>query len=127
MREELSAHLAGRFEEERGRLGDDVAAAERAIERLGEVSELTRSLQDSVPWLERVLCTPLPPRARRLGTGLRCGVATRRCRHYRGPDHDLDDGHDRRRRSRRVPGGRRRAGPIPWTGRSRWSGPPPPW
>jgi hypothetical protein len=61
MREELFAHLAGRFEEERGRLGDDGAAAERAIQRLGESGDLTRSLQDSVPWLERILCTPLHP------------------------------------------------------------------
>jgi hypothetical protein len=60
MGEELSAHLAASFEDERARLGDDRAAAERAIQRLGEVSELTRSLQDAVPWLERVLYTPLP-------------------------------------------------------------------
>jgi len=60
MGEELSAHLTASFEEERARLGDDQAAAERAILRLGKVSELTRSLQDSVPWLERLLYTPLP-------------------------------------------------------------------
>jgi hypothetical protein len=61
MREELFAHLAASFEEERGRLGDDGAAAERAIQRLGEADALTRSLQDSVPWFERVLCTRLIP------------------------------------------------------------------
>ena len=60
MGEELSAHLAASFEEERTRLGDDQAAAERAIQRLGKVSELTPSLQDSVPRLERFLYIPLP-------------------------------------------------------------------
>jgi hypothetical protein len=60
MAEELSAHLVAIFDEERARLGDDQAAAERALERLGTVGELTRSLEDSVPWLERLLYTPLP-------------------------------------------------------------------
>ena len=64
MQEELFAHLEASFEEERGHLGDDCAAAERAIRRLGEANELTRSLQDSVPWLERVLYTRLIPRHR---------------------------------------------------------------
>jgi hypothetical protein len=61
MREELAAHLVASFAEERGRLGDDREAAERAIHRLGEPGALTRSLQDSVPWLERVLYTRLLP------------------------------------------------------------------
>jgi MFS family permease len=60
MGEELSAHLAASFEEERARLGDDRAAAERAIQRLGKVSELTRSLQESVPRFERLLSIRLP-------------------------------------------------------------------
>jgi hypothetical protein len=60
MREELYAHLEASFEEERRRLGDERSAAEQAIQRLGEVDELTRSLQDSVPRLERILYTPLP-------------------------------------------------------------------
>ncbi len=64
MREELFAHLEASFEEERGHLGDDGAAADRAIQRLGEASELTRSLQDSVPWLERVFDTRLIPHHR---------------------------------------------------------------
>jgi hypothetical protein len=64
MREELFAHLEASFEEERGHLGDDGAAAERAIQRLGEPAALTRGLQDSVPWLERVLYTRLIPRHR---------------------------------------------------------------
>jgi hypothetical protein len=61
MREELFAHLEASFEEERAHLGDDRAASERAILRLGEAGALTRSLQDSVPWLERVLFTRLTP------------------------------------------------------------------
>jgi MFS family permease len=61
MREELAAHLVASFAEERGRLGDDREAAERALHRLGEPGALTRSLQDSVPWLERVFYTRLLP------------------------------------------------------------------
>ncbi len=61
IREELAAHLEASFAEERGHLGDDREAAEHAIRRLGEPGALTRSLQDSVPWLERVLYTRLLP------------------------------------------------------------------
>jgi hypothetical protein len=64
MREELAAHLAAGFEEERARLGDEGAAAEAAIRRLGEAGLLTRSLQESVPWLERVLYARLLPHHR---------------------------------------------------------------
>jgi hypothetical protein len=64
MREELAAHLAASFGEERIHLGDDRAAAERAIQRLGEARALTRSLQNSVPWLERVLYAQLLPHHR---------------------------------------------------------------
>ncbi len=60
MGEELSAHLVESFEEERRRLGDDHAAAERAIQRLGDPKELTRSLEASVPWLERLLYSRIP-------------------------------------------------------------------
>lgn len=60
MREELAAHLAASWEEERRRDGDGPAAALRAIQRLGNAGELSRGLQDSVPRLERWLCTPLP-------------------------------------------------------------------
>jgi len=59
MREELAAHLMASFEEERAHLGDDRAAAERAIRRLGEAGELTRNLRGSVPWPERILFMPL--------------------------------------------------------------------
>jgi hypothetical protein len=65
MREELLAHLEASFEEERGHLGDDGAAARRAIERLGDPAALTRSFQDSVPWFERILYTRLIPPSRR--------------------------------------------------------------
>ena len=61
MREELAGHLTASYEEEHVRFGSDLEAVERAIQRLGEVGELTRSLQDSVPWIERILCTPLQP------------------------------------------------------------------
>jgi hypothetical protein len=60
MREELAAHLAASWEEERGRDGNGPAAAERAIRRLGDIDELSRGLQDSVPWVERWLFIPLP-------------------------------------------------------------------
>lgn len=61
MREELAAHLVASWQEERGRSGDGTEAAERAIRRLGEIGELSRGLQESVPRLERRLCTPVPP------------------------------------------------------------------
>jgi hypothetical protein len=59
MREELAAHLAASWEQERGRGGDDTPAAERALRRMGETGELSRCLQDSVPRLERWLFTPI--------------------------------------------------------------------
>lgn len=64
MREELFAHLATSFEEELIHLGEEGAAAERAANRLGEAGELTRNLQDSVPWIERVMYTRLIPASR---------------------------------------------------------------
>jgi hypothetical protein len=59
MREELAAHLAASWELERARGGDEIAAAERALRRMGEIGELKQSLQDSVPWLERCLFAPI--------------------------------------------------------------------
>lgn len=59
MREELAAHLAASWQEECGRDEGD-APEERVLRRLGPIDELTRSLQDSVPRLERWLFTPLP-------------------------------------------------------------------
>jgi len=60
IREELAAHLVASTEGERSRSGDEGEAVERAIRRMGEIGELSRSLQESVPRLERWLCTPLP-------------------------------------------------------------------
>jgi len=60
MREELAAHLAASWEEERRRDDDAPAAAQRAIGRLGDLGELSRGLQESVPRLEQWLFTPLP-------------------------------------------------------------------
>lgn len=59
MREELAAHLAASWQEECGRDAGD-APEERVLRRLGPIDELTRSLQDSVPRLERWLFMPLP-------------------------------------------------------------------
>jgi hypothetical protein len=68
MRRELLAHLQAALEEERGRDGDEVSALARAKVRLGEPSELTRGLQASVPWIERMLLArlPLPAAAERM-------------------------------------------------------------
>lgn len=60
MREELAAHLSASHAEELARLGDDEAAVERAIARLGDPAELTRGLQAVVPLLERWACAPVP-------------------------------------------------------------------
>ena len=93
-----------------GRLGDDGAAAERTIQRLGESGDLTRSLQIRSPGWNGALCTPcIPGILRRLEA-----LAAERRRDgppLRGPDHGLDDGAGRRWQSPRVPGGRRGAGP----------------
>ena len=55
MRAELLAHLTDIYEEELARLDNDRAAVEQAIRRFGEPEQLRRQLQDSVPFLERVL------------------------------------------------------------------------
>ncbi|HWB13250.1 MAG TPA: hypothetical protein VG826_28750 [Pirellulales bacterium] len=60
MREELAAHLVASWEEELERDGNEPAAAERAIRRLGDGVMLSSGLQESVPFLERWLFTPLP-------------------------------------------------------------------
>jgi hypothetical protein len=60
MREELLAHLAGVFEQERARLGDEDAALREALRRFGPAQELTRELQATVPRLERRVFMPLP-------------------------------------------------------------------
>lgn len=61
IREELAAHLVASTEGERSRSGDEREAVELATRRMGEIGELSRSLQESVPRFERWLCTPLPP------------------------------------------------------------------
>ncbi len=60
MREELAAHLAASLEEERARGGDEHDAAQRALRRLGDSGTLSRSLDESVPWQERMLFAPIP-------------------------------------------------------------------
>ena len=53
MREELLAHVASVFEEERVRLGDDCNALARTGQRFGNAAELTIQLQASVPWNDK--------------------------------------------------------------------------
>jgi len=60
MRRELLAHLQSALEEERAGGADEAAAMERAKNRLGEPSELTAKLRESVPALERVLLSDFP-------------------------------------------------------------------
>lgn len=54
MREELLGHLTAVFEEELAGQTDEAAAVAQAVTRLGEPATLTRELQQSVPWLDRV-------------------------------------------------------------------------
>lgn len=60
MSEELLAHLLAAYEDEQLRMNDDRAAAEAAQHRFGNVDDLRRQLQTSVPLLERVVFTCLP-------------------------------------------------------------------
>ena len=65
MRQELLGHLQGALNEERRRFPDDESAAiEAAKRRLGEPDDLTRQLQRTVPWLERVLMARTPASSR---------------------------------------------------------------
>ena len=50
MREELLAHVTVVFEEEAAKTGDVRVALERTAERFGNPSDLSRQLQQSVPW-----------------------------------------------------------------------------
>ncbi|HVU39398.1 MAG TPA: hypothetical protein VHD86_00005, partial [Xanthobacteraceae bacterium] len=62
MREELLAHLTTIYEEElASRFGDAAGALAVAVERFGEPAELRAELQASVPLVESVLCTSIPP------------------------------------------------------------------
>jgi hypothetical protein len=60
MRQELLAHLTSAYEEAKARLGNESLAQEEAVRRFGNPTELTRELQASVPFHERVLFAPLP-------------------------------------------------------------------
>lgn len=60
MRRELLGHLLSAVEEERRAISDDAAAIERAKQRLGAASDLTRQLQRTVPWPERILLARMP-------------------------------------------------------------------
>jgi hypothetical protein len=53
MREELYAHIAAIYEEERRRTGGEQAAIDAARRRFGEPDALTAELQESVPRIER--------------------------------------------------------------------------
>jgi hypothetical protein len=57
MRQELLAHLTNAYEEGKARLGNESLALEEAVRRFGNPTELTRELQASVPFFERVLFT----------------------------------------------------------------------
>jgi len=59
MREELQAHLTNLYEDERTRLSDSDALA-AALSRFGEPAELTRSLQQSIPRIERIAWFTFP-------------------------------------------------------------------
>jgi hypothetical protein len=60
MRQELLAHLTSAYEEALSRLGNEDSAREEAVRRFGNPTDLTRELQASVPFYERVLFTPVP-------------------------------------------------------------------
>jgi hypothetical protein len=59
MRRELLTHLQSAFDEERARGIDEPTAMESAKRRLGAPAQLTSSLQQSVPWIERTLLAKL--------------------------------------------------------------------
>src|SRR5258706_7298091 len=60
MRRELLAHLQTALGEEAARGLDEQSASEAAKARLGEPAALTRSLQQSVPWIEWTLLARVP-------------------------------------------------------------------
>jgi hypothetical protein len=57
MREELLAHVSDVFEQEAARSVSVVDALARTQQRFGELAPLTASLQESVPWPERMAAT----------------------------------------------------------------------
>ena len=54
MREELLAHLTAIYDEELARENDVDAAWRAAVERFGASADLTRELQATLPWNERL-------------------------------------------------------------------------
>src|SRR5688572_14764353 len=56
MREELLAHLSAIYQEEQQRVADEQSALAAALERFGQPSELTRELNRSVGFEERLSC-----------------------------------------------------------------------
>lgn len=54
MREELLGHLSTIYAQECERLGEGPEALTRAQERFGDPAELSKALQEAVPWWERV-------------------------------------------------------------------------
>jgi hypothetical protein len=61
MREELLAHVSAVFAQERAKVGDDAAALARTAARFGDAQELSRDLQQSVPWIDRMARLAGPP------------------------------------------------------------------
>ena len=57
MREEILAHLSQAYGEELARCGDESAAQEESLRRFGDLNEVRRQLQASVPLSERWLFT----------------------------------------------------------------------
>lgn len=60
MRRELLAHMQSAVDQERAGGADEATAVARAKERMGEPADLTRSLQASVPRMERALLSRMP-------------------------------------------------------------------
>lgn len=54
MREELLAHLTGMYERELAALGDEALARHTAVAKFGDPSELTRELEATATWRDRV-------------------------------------------------------------------------
>jgi hypothetical protein len=62
MREELLGHLTGLYDQELARSANEKLATAAALARFGNLSELRRELQQTVPLVERILWARLPLR-----------------------------------------------------------------
>jgi hypothetical protein len=60
MRRELQAHLQSAVDEEMAGGANETIAIDRAVERLGNPLELTKQLQLTVPWAQRLLLARIP-------------------------------------------------------------------